>query len=87
MYAKGGHGFGMRKQNLPTDHWIDRFADWLELARLVEEVTTARCVLNMLHPATYSISRWLDDYNFNRPHGSLGYAPPISRAAATCTTS
>ncbi len=31
LYAKGGHGFGMRKQNLPTDHWIDRFADWLEL--------------------------------------------------------
>ncbi|HUL34289.1 MAG TPA: alpha/beta hydrolase [Candidatus Eisenbacteria bacterium] len=31
MYAKGGHGFGMHKQNLPTDHWIDRFADWLEL--------------------------------------------------------
>jgi acetyl esterase/lipase len=31
MYVKGGHGFGMRKQNLPTDHWIDRFADWLEL--------------------------------------------------------
>ena len=31
LYAKGGHGFGMRKQDLPTDHWIDRFADWLEL--------------------------------------------------------
>jgi len=31
MYAKGGHGFGMRKQNLPTDHWIDRFAEWLQL--------------------------------------------------------
>lgn len=31
MFAKGGHGFGMRKQNLPTDHWIDRFAEWLEL--------------------------------------------------------
>ena len=31
IYAKGGHGFGMRMQNLPTDHWIDRFADWLEL--------------------------------------------------------
>jgi acetyl esterase/lipase len=31
MYAKGGHGFGMHKHNLPTDHWIDRFADWLEL--------------------------------------------------------
>jgi acetyl esterase/lipase len=31
MYATGGHGFGMRKQNLPTDHWIERFADWMEL--------------------------------------------------------
>jgi len=31
LYAKGGHGFGMHKQNLPTDHWIDRFADWLEM--------------------------------------------------------
>jgi len=31
MYEKGGHGFGMRKQDLPNDHWIDRFADWLEL--------------------------------------------------------
>jgi acetyl esterase/lipase len=30
LYAKGGHGFGMRTQNLPTDHWIDRFADWLQ---------------------------------------------------------
>lgn len=31
MYVKGGHGFGMHAQNLPTAHWIDRFADWLQL--------------------------------------------------------
>jgi acetyl esterase/lipase len=31
LYSKGGHGFGMRKQNLPSDRWIERFADWLEL--------------------------------------------------------
>src|SRR5271157_552770 len=30
MYAKGGHGFGMNKQGLPTDHWIERFGDWLD---------------------------------------------------------
>ncbi|MDN3657263.1 GDSL-type esterase/lipase family protein [Ferruginibacter paludis] len=30
MYAKGGHGFGMRKNDIPTDTWIDRFGDWLE---------------------------------------------------------
>ncbi len=30
MFARGGHGFGMKEQHLPTDHWIERFADWLE---------------------------------------------------------
>ncbi len=29
IYAKGGHGFGMQKQNIPTDNWIERFGDWL----------------------------------------------------------
>lgn len=29
LYRKGGHGFGMRTQNLPSDHWIDRFYEWL----------------------------------------------------------
>ncbi|HAL82964.1 MAG TPA: G-D-S-L family lipolytic protein [Mucilaginibacter sp.] len=29
IYAKGGHGFGMRKQDIPADNWIDRFGDWL----------------------------------------------------------
>ena len=28
MYSKGGHGFGMRKKNLPSDSWIDRFYEW-----------------------------------------------------------
>ena len=35
IYAKGGHGFGMRKQDLPVDHWIDRFADWLAFQGLL----------------------------------------------------
>jgi acetyl esterase/lipase len=29
LYASGGHGFGMRTQNLPSDRWIALFADWL----------------------------------------------------------
>lgn len=28
MYAQGGHGFGMRKQGLPSDNWIERFYEW-----------------------------------------------------------
>jgi acetyl esterase/lipase len=31
LYSKGGHGFGMRKQDLASDRWIERFADWLEV--------------------------------------------------------
>ncbi len=33
------------------------------------------------------LSPWLRHYNFSRPHGSLGYAPPISRATSVGTTS
>ncbi|MEZ4728769.1 MAG: alpha/beta hydrolase [Caldilineaceae bacterium] len=35
IYAKGGHGFGMRQQGLPTDTWIDRFGEWLQLQGLI----------------------------------------------------
>ncbi|NIJ44641.1 acetyl esterase/lipase [Wenyingzhuangia heitensis] len=28
MYAKGGHGFGMKSLELPSDTWIERFYDW-----------------------------------------------------------
>ena len=31
LYAQGGHGFGMKTQNLPSDRWIELFADWLDL--------------------------------------------------------
>jgi len=36
VYSKGGHGFGMRKQNLPSDHWIDRFGEWLDAQGLTK---------------------------------------------------
>jgi acetyl esterase/lipase len=30
IYANGDHGFGMNKQGLPSDGWIDRFWEWLQ---------------------------------------------------------
>lgn len=30
LYAKGGHGFGMRSQKLPSDRWIELFHQWLD---------------------------------------------------------
>jgi acetyl esterase/lipase len=37
LYSKGGHGFGMRKQHLPSDLWIERFSDWLHVQGLLKK--------------------------------------------------
>jgi acetyl esterase/lipase len=29
IYRRGNHGFGMVKQGLPSDRWIEQFHDWL----------------------------------------------------------
>lgn len=29
IYTKGRHGFGTKKQNLPVDHWMERFLEWM----------------------------------------------------------
>ncbi|NAS11286.1 alpha/beta hydrolase [Poritiphilus flavus] len=36
MYSKGGHGFGMKPQGLPSDQWIARFHDWAVSEGLAE---------------------------------------------------
>lgn len=37
LYSRGGHGFGMRRQNLPSDRWIQLFADWLDVQGLMKK--------------------------------------------------
>lgn len=37
LYSQGGHGFGMRRQNLPSDRWIERLAEWLEVRGLLKK--------------------------------------------------
>ena len=36
MYSKGGHGFGMKVQDLPSDQWIERFREWLDVMGFME---------------------------------------------------
>ena len=36
IYEKGGHGFGMRKQGLPTDDWINSFVAWMSLHKWID---------------------------------------------------
>jgi acetyl esterase/lipase len=40
MYMQGGHGFGMRKLNLASDTWFDRFYDWLSMLKFTTPPTT-----------------------------------------------
>ena len=35
VYAKGGHGFALRKQGLPVDSWNERFVDWMKWNQLL----------------------------------------------------
>ncbi len=37
MYSKGNHGFGMKKQGLPADSWIERVYEWAVSEKLVQE--------------------------------------------------
>lgn len=37
MYAKGGHGFGMRITGLPAQQWIDQFWNWLTLESILPQ--------------------------------------------------
>ena len=40
MFAKGGHGFGMREQDLPSDDWIQHFHDWAVAESLIFQSNT-----------------------------------------------
>lgn len=35
VYEKGGHGFGMGKQNLPVDNWSTVYLDWLKFHKFL----------------------------------------------------
>jgi acetyl esterase/lipase len=37
MYSKGGHGFGMKQQDLPSDKWIERFHEWMNAQGYLKE--------------------------------------------------
>jgi acetyl esterase/lipase len=37
IYAGGGHGFGMRKQGLTADSWIEQFGEWLMVQGLMRD--------------------------------------------------
>lgn len=41
LYARGGHGFALIPQGLPSDHWIDQFWAWLAAEGFVPQSSGA----------------------------------------------
>jgi acetyl esterase/lipase len=37
VYAKGGHGFGLRKSDNPCSHWPERCAEWMKAQGLLKQ--------------------------------------------------
>lgn len=62
IYPKGGHGFALRKQNLPCDLWPDRFMDWLDREGLL---MTAKRLRNNSAEGTWRWHRIWDDMIHN----------------------
>lgn len=36
IFQKGGHGFGIRKNNIPADNWPNLFYDWLKAMEFIK---------------------------------------------------
>jgi dipeptidyl aminopeptidase/acylaminoacyl peptidase len=35
IFQEGGHGFGIRKNNIPADQWPDLFYNWMKSMKLL----------------------------------------------------
>jgi acetyl esterase/lipase len=42
IYRRGGHGFGMAKQGIPSDRWIEQFGEWLTDLDLTQQQANQR---------------------------------------------
>jgi lysophospholipase L1-like esterase/dienelactone hydrolase len=60
IYEKGGHGFGMRKQNIATDTWYERFGDWLKLQGYLKKIYPNKYEKQFGEESTeqYQIGEW-----------------------------
>jgi len=36
IFQEGGHGFGIRKNNIPADNWPNLFYDWLKAIKIID---------------------------------------------------
>lgn len=42
IFSKGGHGFGVAKQDMPSDNWIGLFTDWLVEIKMLPRLSNQK---------------------------------------------
>ena len=61
IYNKGGHGFGMNIQNLPSDSWRDRYSDWLNSLGLLKPLSTEKTEAMKNAENWVNYQKWVED--------------------------
>ena len=65
IYTKGGHGFGMNKQNISTDNWIDRFGDWMNDLGLLKPLSNEKTAAQKSAEGWAALQKYYDDLVHN----------------------
>jgi lysophospholipase L1-like esterase/acetyl esterase/lipase len=82
VYEKGGHGFGMRKQSIPTDTWYERFGEWLKLQGYLKKLYPNKYekAFGEESTAQYQIQEW---ERMKTDYGYLAKFKEINKTIAT----
>ena len=72
---KGGHGFGMRGQNIPTDNWIEKFGDWLSAVNITKSAVAANA--QQVEQMQKILKDWPNIKRYDEANQKLKSIPPV----------
>lgn len=61
IYAKGGHGFGMNIQNLPSDTWRDSYSEWMNSLGMLKPLSTEKTEAMKNAENWVNYQKWVED--------------------------
>jgi len=65
IYKKGGHGFGVKLQNLSSDSWVDRLSDWMDNLGLLKPLSNEKTAAQKSAEGWAALQKYYDDLVHN----------------------
>jgi acetyl esterase/lipase/lysophospholipase L1-like esterase len=65
IYKKGGHGFGMKTQNLSSDSWVERLNDWMDNLGLLKPLSNEKTAAQKSAEGWASLQKYYEDLVHN----------------------